>query len=198
MTYRQSFSGLVRIYCSMETKTLTFVAAMLAAAASAYADIDCQTIRNGYGDMNMLTLGGFTLAKPTSIVLDPTNAPAGVRCSVRCQIVYRDNDLPYPKTKHEKKQTRKVGDSLNGWLKDYFSSRYSGMEFVDMIAVYYDGWLSKDVKDGFPEYVATRLEAMGPDSHHDIEIVAVTVNAEDEFKGVLSELWRKRATASQP
>ena len=192
-----SSAGLVRIYCSMKTKTLTFVAAMLAAASAAYAEIDRQTIRNGYGDMNMLTLGGFTLAKPTSIDLNPTNAPAGARYSVRCQIVYRDNDLPYPKNKYEERLARKVGDFLNGWLKDYFSSRYCGMEFVDLIAVYYDGWLSQDVKENFREYVATRFEAMGPDSHHDIEIVAVTVNAEGELKGVLSELWKQRATAQQ-
>ena len=173
------------------------MAAMLAVASAVQAEVPCQTICNGYGDMNMLTLGGFTLSKPTSIDLSPTNAPIGARYSVRCQIVYRDNDMPYPKTKDEERKARKFGKDLNRWLKDYFSLRYGGMDFASLITVYYDGWLSKDVTPVFREYVAARFEAeSGP--HRDIEIVAVTVNAEGELKDVLAELWRQRATAQQP
>lgn len=175
------------------------VAVMLATVSAAYAKIDCQTIRNGFGDMNLFTLGEeFTFAKPISIDLNPTNAPVGgAKYSIRCQIVYRDNTLSCPKTKDDKRAARKAGTYLNAWLKELFSSLYSGMEFVDLISLYYNGWISNDVKARFPEYVTERIEEMGADASLDIEIIAVTINAEDELKGVLSELYRQRATAPQ-
>ncbi len=187
--------GLVRIYRSMRTKTAMIVAVMLAMASAAHAKIkdDCQAIGNGYGDMNLLTLGGFTFAMPISIGLNPTHAPmAGARYSVRCQIVYLDRNTPRPKTKYEKKLARNVGKYLNARLKEFFSSQYGGMGFADLLSVYYDGWLYNDVNERFPAYVAEQIGEMEPDGRPDIKIIAVTVNAEGELKDVLSEIWSRQ------
>ena len=66
-------------------------------SATVFAEYDCQTFMNDIGDWSVVTLGGFTLAKPISVDLAPTNAPdETAQYSIRCQVIYKDNLIPRP------------------------------------------------------------------------------------------------------
>ena len=179
----------------MKSKTLLTVAAMSVMALAAFADYDCQIISSGIGDSNLLTLGGFTFARPVSIDLMPTNAPnAGTRYSIRCQVVYKDRNLPRPKTEDEKEVARATGTLLNEWLMDLIADQYAGAEFADLLSVYYDGRLVADLNDRFPSYVAERIEGIKTNARINIAAVTVTVNAEGELRSKLVSLLRQEKT----
>ena len=203
-TRTKSESAVIRrsaahILVRMRTKTTItmVVVAMLAMVQAAFAEYDCQIISSGIGDSNLLTLGGFTLAKPISIDLMPTNAPnAGARYSVRCQVVYKDRNLPRPETDEAKELARATGQLLNSWLVNMAEDLYTGAEFTDLLVKYYGGSFTEDLNKRFAAYVAERIGDMKSRAQIDIDTVTVTVNAEGEFRAVLAELL-KQQRASQ-
>ena len=175
----------------MKGKTIAVVAALLFMTSAAHA-YDFDPIVNGIGDWNLLTLGGFTFARPVSIDLMPTNAPnAGTRYSIRCQVVYKDRNLPRPETEDEKEVARATGTLLNEWLMDLIADQYAGAEFADLLSVYYDGRLVADLNDRFPSYVAERIEGIKTNARINIAAVTVIVNAEGELRSKLVSLLRQ-------
>ena len=175
----------------MKTKKMTIVAAMLFMASAAYAEFDYQAATNGIGDWNLLTLGGFTFAKPVSVDLAPTNAPnAGAQYSIRCQLVYADKNLPRPETTQEMRAALATGSLLNAWLKEFIAAQYVGAEYSDLFLKYYDSRFTEDINVRFPEYVEEKIAEMDDDVRIDIAAVTVTVNAEGEFRAELEEYWR--------
>ena len=113
----------------MKAKNVLFLAGALM-SATVFAEYDCQTFVNDIGDWNVVTLGGFTLAKPISVDLAPTNAPdEAAQYSIRCQVIYRDNLIEY--------------DVVSSVL-----THYDGKPFIDCtIAVNY----SSKSTEGFSE-----------------------------------------------
>ena len=192
-----SFTGVgVHIFFHMKAKITTIAAAMLLTASAAYAEYDCQTVTSGIGDWNLLTLGGFTFAKPMSVDLAPTNAPkADAQYSIRCQVVYQDRNLPRPETDEETVVARATGKLLNGWLKELVADQYVGAEYSDLLSKYYDGRFTEDLNARFPAYVAEKIAEMEDGVRIDIAAVTVTVNAEGEFFADLAELWRQQTSA---
>ena len=181
----------------MRTKILMLFAAVLAIAV-AHAEYDCQVVSNGIGDWNLLTLGGYTFAKSISMDLSPTNAPkADAQYSIRCQIVYKDNNLPRPMTDEETVVARATGNLLNDWLKELVADQYVGAEYADLVSTYCDGRLTEDLNGRFPAYVAEKTAVMDDDERIDIAAVTVTVNAEGEFYAELAERWRQQTSAEQ-
>ena len=192
-----STGGSAHTLLCMRTKMLMLLAAVLAIAA-AHAEYDCQVVSNGIGDWNLLTIGGYTFAKPVSIDLSPTNAPnADAQYSIRCQVVYQDRNIPRPKTKKEMRFARATGNLLNIWLKDFVADQYVGAEYSDLLSKYCDGRFTEDLNGRFPAYVAEKIAEMDDDMRIDIAAVTVTVNAEGEFFADLVELWRQQKSAEQ-
>ncbi len=168
---------------------MTAVLSMMS-AAQAY---DCQIIGSGIGDSNLLTLGGFTFAKPISVDLKPKNAPnAGVRYSIRCQVVYEDKNLQRPETDDEVKVARETGSLLNELLLVFVADQYVGADFSELLSVYYARQFTDDLNEKFQDYVTEKLSAMDVGRRINIATVTVTVNAEGEFRAALAELKRQQ------
>ena len=175
----------------MKAKKMTIVAAMLFMASAAYAGFDYDAATNGIGDWNLLTLGGFTFAKPVSVDLAPINAPnADAQYSIRCQLVYQDKNLPRPRSDYEKELARDTGSLLNDWLQEFIADQYVGAEYSDLFPKYYNCWFTEDLNFRFPAYVAGKIAKIGNAARINIAAVTVTVNAEGEFRAELEEYWR--------
>ena len=176
----------------MRAKISIFTVAILAMVLVSYAEHDYQIISSGIGDSNLLTVGGFTFAKPILIDLMPTNVPNyDMRYSIRCQVVYKDKNLPRPETDEEKTLARATGKLLNSWLEDLVKERYTGVEFADLLVKYHDARFTEDLNSRFAEYVADKINEVKSRVRINIETVTVTVNAEGEFRAVLAELWKQ-------
>ena len=187
--------GDVHIFTCMKTKALIVVAAVLSMTSAVCAH-DFDPIVNGIGDWDILTLGGYTFARSISIDLAPTNAPkADARYSIRCQVVYKDNNIPRPKTDEEKALVRATGSLLNIWLKEVVAEQYVGAEYSDLLSKHYDKQFTENLNELFPAYVAEKIAEMDDDVRIDVAVVTVTVNAEGELHADLVELWRQQTSA---
>ena len=181
----------------MKSKIIVAVAMMLVMASAAYA-YDFDPIDNGIGDWNLLTLGGFVFARSVSIGLMPTNAPnSDARYSIRCQVVYKDKNLPRPETEDDKEVALATGKLLNEWLKDYIADRYVGREFAELLLAYYDKKFVDELNDCFPVYVAEKVKEIASRVRINIVAVTVLVNAEGEFRAALVELLNQQMAAQQ-
>ena len=186
------------IFLCMKTKILMVVAAMLTMVSAAYAGYDYQVASNDIGDWNLVTIGGYTFAKSTLVDLAPTNAPkADAQYSIRCQVVYKDNNMPRPKTDEEAAVARATGKLLNIWLKEFAADQYGGAEYSDLLPKYCDGRFTEDLNARFPAYVAEKIAEMEDDVRIDIDAVTVLVNAEGEFFADLVEFWRQQTSVQQ-
>ena len=176
----------------MKTKHILILAGAFF-CATAFAEYDCQTLVNGIGDWDVVTLGGFTLAKPVLVDLSPTNAPdADVRYSVRCRVIYRDNFIPHPMSDDEFDLVRRIGGVMNSWLKDFIAAECAGAEYSSLLKAYISKAFAENLNELFPKYVARQISAMDPKGRPDIDTVTVTVEAEGAFREDLI-----RAIASQ-
>ncbi len=175
----------------MKSKIIVAVAAMLIMVSAAHA-YDFDPIDNGIGDWNLLTLGGFVFARSVSIDLMPTNAPnSDARYSIRCQVVYKDKNLPRPETEDEKELALATGKLLNEWLEDFIADRYVGRAFAELLLAYYDKKFVDEINDCFPAYVAEKVKEIASRVRINITAVTVIVNAEDEFRSELVRLLRQ-------
>ena len=178
----------------MKTKHTLILAGALF-CATAFAEYDCQTLVNGIGDWDIVTLGGFTLTKPISVDLSPTNAPdANVRYSVRCRVAYRDNIIPYPMSDDEFDLVRRIGGVLNSWLKDFIVAECAGAEYSSLRKAYISKEFAENLNELFPKYVARQISAMDPQGRPDIDTVTVTVEAEGAFReDLISEIASRKS-----
>ena len=181
----------------MKSRVLFVVATMLGMVMSVCA-YDYQAVGNGIGDSKLLTLGGYSFAKPFSIDLAPTNAPdEEASYSIRCQIIYVDRNMQRPETDEERAQVRMTGRRLNDWLKEFVFAQYVGVEYDTLLAAYFDHRIEKDLNALFPEYVAEKIASMAPDERLDIAAVTVDIEAEGEFRAALVELLNQQMAAQQ-
>ena len=103
---------------------------------TAFADYDCQVSSNGIGDWRLVTIGGFTFAKPISIDLYPTNAPLrDTAYPIRCQVIYKDNQIVRPMSDDELEIIRRTGETLNSWLVEFIVADYIMRICVETIIV---------------------------------------------------------------
>ena len=163
---------------------LCLVIAVAFTCVTALAEHNYQGYENVIGDWNVLTLGGYTIAKPISVDLAPTNAPdAGAQYSIRCQLIYRDNLIPRPTSDDEFDIVIRTGVVLNWWLKDYIASEYAGVEYADLLAKYKSGTFAIGLNAKFPEYIAEQISKLeDPRARPDVDTVTVTVSAEGAFR----------------
>ena len=179
----------------MKAKIQIALALLFAFTLASYAEV---TARNGIGDWNLVSIGGFTFAKALSIDLMPTNAPkAGVRYSIRCQVIYEDHDIPSPRTDEEFGLLLETGELLNEWVGELIAQKYMGMEFEDLFARYYSKNLADEVNSLFPIYVKEKIEAMESGNRPNIKTVTVQVEAEGEFRNELVKYLEQRANVPQ-
>jgi len=168
------------------------VAFMNAALLADINDFDCQVYTDRIKNWNVLTLGGFTFAKAISVDLAPTNAPcADARYSVRCQIVYKNNGIPRPRSEDEFSFVLLTSDLLNAWLESYISGRYAGMEYEDLVELYLAGddkGFTSDVNAGFLENVDAQISMQEPSERFDLDAVTVVVEAEGAFRDDLERI----------
>lgn len=152
-------------------------------AFASYKDYDCQVSCADTGDLNIVTLGGFTFAKPISIDLAPTNAPdENVQYSICCQVIYKDNKIPRPMSDDELKTVFNTGAMLNSWLTGFIYDRYCGQDYGILLQSYISGNMAQNVNEDFPEYVAGKIYHMDPSDCIDVNAVTVVVNAEGAFR----------------
>ena len=181
----------------MKAKSVLFLAGALM-GATVFAEYDCQTFVNDIGDWNVVTLGGFTLAKPISVDLAPTNAPdETAQYSIRCQIIYRDNLIPRPMSDDEFGIVRGIGAKLNSWLKAFIGAEYAGAEYEDLLASYISKNLVDNLNDRFPDYIAERILEMDSFGRPDIDTVTVSVEAEGVFREDLIREMKKGNTLQE-
>ena len=169
------------------------VIAVAFTCATALSEHNYQGYENGIGDWNVLTLGGYTIAKPISVDLAPTNAPdISVQYSIRCQLIYRDNLIPRPTSDDELDIVIRTGDVLNWWLKDFIADEYAGAEYDDLLAKYKSGALAYDLNTKFPGYIAEQISKIeDPRARPNIDTVTVTVSAEGAFrKDLIKEIGK--------
>ena len=188
---------LTHIKSYMKSKVLLAVATMLGMVMSVCA-YDYQVAGNPIGDSKLLTLGGFSFAKPFSIDLAPTNAPdEEASYLIRCQIIYVDRTMQRPETDVERAQVRRTGGRLNDWLKEFVVAQYVGAEYGTLLAAYFDHQIEENLNALFPEYVAEKIASMAPDERLDIAAVTVDIEAEGEFRAALVELLNQQVAAQQ-
>ena len=178
----------------MKVKSILFLASALM-SATVLAEYDCQTFMNDIGDWSVVTLGGFTLAKPISVDLAPTNAPdKNAQYAIRCQVIYKDNLIPRPMSDMEFGIVRCIGAKLNSWLKAFIVSEYVGAEYEDLLKSYIGKKLVENLNERFHVYVAERILEMDPSECLDIDTVTVSVEAEGVFR---EDLIREMGKASK-
>lgn len=167
---------------------ITMFSAVVLSCVALFAH-DYQIVSNGIGDSALITLGGYTFAKPVSIDLKLTNMPVdGEECTVRFQVIYLDNSMPRPKTRTELRFVRIVGKFLNEWLKDFIESEYQDVEYERMLRAYLSGEFVDDINNRFPEYVVDMINRMNPDEQFNLDTVTVLAEAEGTFRADLIKL----------
>lgn len=148
----------------MSLKVFSVLAATALSAAVAMADAYpylCQP--NVIGDRRLVTIDGVKASFASDVVMDlqPTNAPTG-RFEIRCRVVYADPDMPIPGEQVDQfEHFEKVDEMLEGWLRAFVASEYAGVEFSDLVARYYRGYLAKDLDSAFRQYAGERLAELG-------------------------------------
>ena len=180
----------------MKTKGVLFLICALT-YVTAVAEYNCWASVNGIGDYMIVAVGEldkpFTMAKPISIDLAPTNAPdENASYSVRCRVCYIDNLLPCPKSDDDLKLVRLTGKVLNSLLKEFIAGQYVAAEYKELIEAYFNGDFVRDLNKRFKDYVADQISGMGPSVRLDISIITVETEAEGAFREDLI-----RAIASQ-
>lgn len=167
----------------MKTRLWLVIAVAFTCATTLYAH-NYQGYQNVIGDWNVLTLGGYTIANPISVDLAPTNAPdASAQYSIRCQLIYRDNRIPRPRSDNELKIVLGTGNVLNEWLRDFIANEYAGSDYDDLFEKYKNCMLAEDLNARFPEYIAEQiLKIEDPLARPDVDTVTVTVSAEGAFR----------------
>jgi len=163
---------------------------------------DCRVATTTMGDWNLVSLGGYTLAKPVLVNLAPTNAPIDlINCRLRCQVVYVNASLPHPDTEAEYALARATGVLLNDWLEQLVRAEYAQADFSELMVAYRNSSVAEDLNAKFPEVVKSRLLELAPESRPDIEAVTVSVEAEGAFRElILGEIARDdevKATAER-
>ena len=124
----------------------------------------------------------------------PANAPnADAKYPIRCQIAYKNNKIPHPKTELEEGRVRTTSDLLNKWLKEFIEDQYVGVEFSELIATFEEGDFADDLRDEFEWWVEDKIATQDLDACIDVEIVDVHVYAEGELSAELVELWRQQS-----
>ena len=165
----------------MKTRKILFLVAILA-CATAFAKHDCQVTLNEVGDLNLLTVGGYTFTKKISVDLAPANAPdENARYSIRCQVIYKDKTIPRPMSDEDFKVVRKTGDVLRKWLQAFISSECAGRDYENLFNAYKTGKFSENLNEQFPKYVTEQIAALDPDKRPNVDTVTVAVEAEGVF-----------------
>lgn len=149
---------------------------------------DYQVASNAIGDWRLVTLGGYTLAKPISIDLTPQGAPEsnGVY-SVRCQVVYKDAEIARPQSADEFARMLATGTQLNEWLQAFVLAQYGTADFDDLTEKYGAGRLAEDCNALFPAYVIQQMAQLEPEERPAIDTVTVTLEAESAFRQALAQ-----------
>ena len=135
----------------MKTKGVLFLICALT-YVTAVAEYNCWASVNGIGDYMIVAVGEldkpFTMAKPISIDLAPTNAPdENASYSVRCRVCYIDNLLPCPKSDDDLKLVRLTGKVLNSLLKEFIAGQYVAAEYKELIEAYFNGDFVRDLNN---------------------------------------------------
>ncbi len=173
----------------MNMKILLAAVAALSVSLVAKAH-DCHIAQNSVGDWSVVSLGGFTLVKPISIDLAPTNVVvADAVYSIRCQVIYIDGAVDRPETEEELAAVRKTGERLNEWLREFVAERFVGMRHNALLMVYYQKTLAESINTVFPRFVAEKIGAMDSGERLDVDMVTVTVEAEGMLKKELVDLY---------
>ena len=152
---------------------------------TAFAEYDCQVSSNGIGDWSLVTIGGFTFAKPISIDLYPTNAPLDTAYPIRCQVIYKDKKIARPMSDDELEVIRRTGETLNSWLVEFIVADYIGVDYEDLRRNYYSGKFAEEINSLFPEHVASKIAAMDTVKRFDLDTVTVTIEARGAFRKAL-------------
>ena len=181
----------------MKTKhILILVGTIVCATAFAeYEQYDCQAAMNVIGDWRLVTLGGFTLAKPISVDLAPANVPdENGHYSIRCRIIYKDNAIPRPMSDSDWERVRRTGDDLRTWLNNFIVGECAGRAYEDLLRAYMLGKFVENLNAHFPSYIAKQISAMESSERPDIDTVTVEVEAEGAFR---EDLKKAMIRASQ-
>lgn len=148
---------------------------------------DCQTVDTTIGDRDILVIGGFTFTRPFEFDFAPTNAPStNVTYAAEFRLVYINDELSRA-TEENFEEVLKTSVLLNGWLRDFLEEQYSGADYDELIAKYYDKSLASDLNDKFPEYLESRLRAFDATAADAIHSVTVNVTAKGALKSALLE-----------
>ena len=142
---------------------------------------------NAIGDLGLVTLGEYAFSNPVIINLAPTNAPLtnGVY-TIRCQIIYVDEDVQVPKDEQSFEALRQTGDWLTEQLKAFIAENYSGLEFEDLCDRYFEGEIGIDLAHKFPLFVQERMD----DVDLRIDIVKVQVFADGDLRRALIDILK--------
>ena len=181
----------------MKTKHILIIVGTIvcATAFAEYEEHDCQAAMNVIGDWRLVTLGGFTLAKPISVDLAPSNAPdENGRYSIRCRVIYRDNTIPRPMSDADWERVRRTGNDLRAWLNDFIVVECAGRAYEDLFSAYMLGKFVENLNEHFPSYVAKQIAAMEPSKRPNIDTVTVEVDAEGAFREDLIRGWAQVST----
>ena len=170
--------------------------AALCTVAAALVVLFCVDAIKKYHDENHTphTRAGLAFPRKLSINLKPTNAPkANAKYSIRCEIGYKDNKLPHPKTKLEYEQVHMTDGRLNEWLKELIEDQYVGMEFSELISRFDEGDFEGDLRDEFGWWVGDKIATLNLDACMDVDIVSVSVEPEGELWEEILNLQSKHA-----
>ena len=163
-------------------KSTFFLVGVLLGVTALAAKHDCQILSNGIGDSYLVTIGGFSFARPYSIDFFPMNAPlAHASYPVHCRLVFKNRKLDRLMTCGDKDAIRKIGDLLNEWLYEFMIIEYAGIEYADLRRKYLSRDFVEEVKRFFPEYVDDKISNMDPDGRIDVEIITVEIEAIGAF-----------------
>ena len=166
-------------------KSLVFWAAALASMAVCAAVPHLGL--NAIGDLGLVMLGEYAFSNPLTVDLAPTNAPdADGVYSVRCQIIYVDEDVQVPKDDVSLELLRQTGDWLTDRLREFIEGNYARAEFENLRDRYFEGAIGIDLDEKFPAFVRARMI----EANLKVDVVKVQIFADGDLRRSLIGLLK--------
>ena len=135
--------------------------------------------------------------KEVSQSLSVNVADTNKQYSIRCQVVYKDKSIAHQMPDDDSRLFRPTDKELMSWLKDFIIEEYSDKDYESLINDFINEDFDKYVTEDFRHYVDNKISEMDQQVQLGIDIAAVLVDPEGEFKEDLIREMKKALQESE-
>ena len=133
--------------------------------------------------------------KVESLSLSVGVADTNKQYSVRCQVLYKDRPIVHQMPDDDSRLIRLA--DLMSWLKDFIAEEYCDKDYESLIDDFINEDFDKYVTEDFKSYVDDRVSDMDRQPQLGVDIVAVAVVPEGEFREDLTREMKKALQESE-